>query len=83
MLRSMAVLLAISFAWVDFAQEGVRVLIEIELGEIVVEVDREHAPVTADNFLAYVDAGFYVVGQFHRTVTMDNQPDDDVKIEVI
>ncbi len=83
MLRSMAVLLAISFAWVASAQEDVRVLIETELGEIVVEVDREHAPVTSDNFLAYVDGGFYVVGQFHRTVTMDNQPDDDVKIEVI
>ena len=83
MFRAIAVLLTISFAWVASAQEDVRVLIETELGEVVIEVDREHAPKTADNFLAYVDGGFYVTGQFHRTVTMDNQPENDVKIEVI
>ncbi len=35
------------------------------------------------NFLDYVHAGFYSDGRFFRTVTMDNQPDDRVKIEVI
>ena len=30
-----------------------------------------------------MDAGHYDGGQFHRTVTMDNQPDDSVRIEVI
>jgi peptidyl-prolyl cis-trans isomerase A (cyclophilin A) len=30
-----------------------------------------------------VDGKFYAGGQFHRTVTRDNQPDDKVKIEVI
>ena len=65
------------------AQEPVRVLIETELGEIEVEVDLERAPLTALNFLRYVEAGHYDGGQFHRTVTMDNQPDNDVRIEVI
>ena len=41
------------------------------------------APLTAANFLRYVDAGHYDGGQFHRTVTMANQPDNDVKIEVV
>jgi len=35
------------------------------------------------NFLRYVDAGHYDGGAFHRAVTMGNQPDNAVKIEVI
>jgi peptidyl-prolyl cis-trans isomerase A (cyclophilin A) len=61
----------------------VRVLIETELGKIEVEVYPERAPLTSENFLFYVDSGHYDGGQFHRTVTRDNQPKDDVKIEVI
>ena len=61
----------------------VRVVIATELGDIEVDVDAARAPGTAANFLRYVDAGRYDGGQFHRTVTMQNQPDNDVKIEVI
>jgi len=64
-------------------QAPVRVLIATELGEIEVEVDAVRAPVTAENFLRYVDDGHYDGGQFHRTVTPDNQPQNDVKIEVV
>jgi peptidyl-prolyl cis-trans isomerase A (cyclophilin A) len=65
------------------AQGSVRVLVETELGDIVLEVDTDHAPRTAANFLRYLDAGHYDGGTFHRTVKMDNQPDSPVKIEVI
>ena len=66
------------------AQTGVIALaIETELGNIEVEVDPVHAPVTAANFLRYVDAGLYNGGVFHRTVKPDNQPQNQVKIEVI
>lgn len=65
------------------AQDIVRVLVQTEMGEIVLEVDPKRAPGTAANFLRYVDGGFYNGGTFHRTVTMDNQPKDMVKIEVI
>jgi len=61
----------------------VRVLVQTELGDIVVEVDQAQAPATAANFLRYVDAGHYNGGAWHRTVTMDNQPESPVKIEVI
>jgi peptidyl-prolyl cis-trans isomerase A (cyclophilin A) len=54
-----------------------------ELGEIEVEVDAARAPLTAQNFLRYVDAGRYDGGQLHRTVKPDNQPANAVKIEVI
>jgi peptidyl-prolyl cis-trans isomerase A (cyclophilin A) len=63
--------------------DTVRVEIETELGTIVVEVDPSQAPVTAGNFLRYVDAGLYDGGRFYRTVVPDNQPNDNVKIEVI
>lgn len=66
------------------AQTGVvTVTIETELGNIEVAVDTVHAPVTAANFLRYGDAGLYNGGAFHRTVKPDNQPDKQVKIEVI
>jgi peptidyl-prolyl cis-trans isomerase A (cyclophilin A) len=61
----------------------VRVLLETQLGAITIEVDTARAPVTAANFLRYVDAGFYNGGVFHRTVRLSNQPNNKVKIEVI
>lgn len=61
----------------------VHVLLHTELGDIEVEVDTARAPVTAENFLRYVDRGFYDGAAFYRTVTMQNQPQNKVKIEVI
>src|SRR5688572_25323325 len=60
-----------------------RVLIETSLGSIEIEVDSLRAPISAANFLAYVDAGLYDSGRFHRTVTVANQPADSVRIAVI
>jgi len=59
------------------------VVIHTEFGAITVVLDSEHAPVTVANFLRYVNGGLYEHGRFHRTVTMDNQPDNNVRIEVI
>jgi peptidyl-prolyl cis-trans isomerase A (cyclophilin A) len=61
----------------------VRVLVRTTLGEVEIEVDADRAPATAANFLRYVDAGHYDGGRFHRTVTLANQPDNAVKIEVV
>ena len=61
----------------------VRVLIETELGAIEAELDAAKAPVTVANFLRYVDGKFYDGGRFHRTVKPDNQPDNQVKIQVV
>jgi len=65
------------------AQASVRVRVQTELGDIVLEIDRARAPNTAANFLRYLDARHYDGGMFHRTVKLDNQPDSPVKIEVI
>lgn len=65
------------------AQPEPRVLIETDLGDIEVEIYREKAPVTAANFLRYVDERRFRGAVFYRVVRLDNQPDNDVKIDVI
>jgi peptidyl-prolyl cis-trans isomerase A (cyclophilin A) len=61
----------------------VQLKVETELGAIVLALDSARAPATVANFLKYVDAGHYDGGTFHRTVTMDNQPESAVKIQVV
>ena len=70
-------------ALVSTQSKAVRVRVQTELGDIVIEVDPLRAPLTTANFLKYVDGGHYDGGVFHRTVKMDNQPESTVKIEVI
>ncbi|MFH1765983.1 MAG: peptidylprolyl isomerase, partial [Gemmatimonadota bacterium] len=71
-------------AQVEAGAEGrVRILIETELGNIEAVLDSVRAPVTVTNFLRYVDAGLFDDARFFRSVRMDNQPNDSVKIEVI
>ncbi len=60
-----------------------RVLIQTEVGDLELELDAVKAPITVRNFLHYVHEGYYNDGIFFRTVTMLNQPDDTVKIEVV
>ena len=61
----------------------VRVIFETELGNITVAVDVEHAPITANNFLRYVDEKFYDEGVINRAVRPDNTVRHDVEIQVI
>src|SRR5262245_17378622 len=85
--RTLTALLLVGIVAVTVALHAqakpVRVLVQTELGDIVVEVDQPRAPATSANFLRYVDAGHYNGGVWHRTVKMDNQPESPVKIEVI
>jgi peptidyl-prolyl cis-trans isomerase A (cyclophilin A) len=87
--RSCLVLLTICGAlWAGALQsaereDGERVRIQTQLGDIEVFLDLTRAPVTTSNFLRYVDRKFYDGGSFHRTVKPDNQPKSKVKIEVV
>ena len=63
--------------------QPVRVVLETEAGEIEIEVDASRAPVTAANFLKYVDTGLFNGGIFHRTVRPDNQETKQIKIDVV
>ena len=38
------------------------------VGDIRIELDREKAPVSVENFLSYVEAGFYEGTVFHRVI---------------
>jgi peptidyl-prolyl cis-trans isomerase A (cyclophilin A) len=80
------VISTLSFCVVTQAQsksDHVTVVIQTELGSIEAEIDTLQAPITSGNFLKYVDAGHYDGGRFHRTVRMDNQPANKIKIEVV
>jgi len=60
-----------------------QILIQTEFGHVKVEIYEEKAPITAPNFLRYIDKNLFEGASFYRTVTMDNQPNNDIKIEVI
>jgi peptidyl-prolyl cis-trans isomerase A (cyclophilin A) len=59
------------------------VVFETDKGNIEIEVDATHAPLTAANFLKYVDGGFYDGGTINRAVRPDNTVRHDVEIQVI
>lgn len=59
------------------------VVFQTELGAITMEVDVARAPVTAANFLKYVDGKFFDNGIVNRSVRPDNTTRHDVEIQVI
>ncbi|MCB8995221.1 MAG: peptidylprolyl isomerase [Bacteroidales bacterium] len=63
--------------------EVIRITLQTELGDIKAELYTAKAPVTCRNFLNYIDSVGEKGGEFYRTVTLTNQPDNDVKIQVI
>jgi peptidyl-prolyl cis-trans isomerase A (cyclophilin A) len=60
-------------------------IVQLETGEgnIRIVLYIQKAPVTCANFLKYVEQLGAQGGEFYRTVTMENQPDKKIKIEVI
>ena len=64
-------------------QANPRILISTTMGDIMVELYPQQAPVTVENFLKYVDQQLAASASFYRVVTMENQPNNDIKIEVI
>jgi peptidyl-prolyl cis-trans isomerase A (cyclophilin A) len=59
------------------------VVFETAAGNFEVAVDVTRAPVTAANFLKYVDAGAYNSGFFHRTVRPETETRTDYPIQVV
>lgn len=64
------VFLALLFVQASFvsAQNNPRIVIETNLGNITVELFNSQAPITVDNFLDYVNRGFYDYLLFHRVI---------------
>lgn len=44
------------------------VLIETTMGNITIELDMQNAPISSENFLTYVDDGYFVDTTFHRII---------------
>lgn len=83
-INRIAFALIATFAFINvFGQSLPKVKFETSLGEITVEIDTINAPVSAKNFLNHIEIGTYNNAVFYRVVRMNNQPDNDVKIEVI
>jgi len=61
------VLVSCSF-WATAQADAPRVLLSTSHGEIVLELNPEKAPATVENFLQYVNDGFYSGTIFHRVI---------------
>jgi len=51
------------------AQPAPRVKLSTTMGDIVIELDADKAPISVANFLAYVDSGHYNGTIFHRVIS--------------
>jgi len=54
------------------AEQGVdnpKVIMKTTDGDIIIELFAEKSPVTVENFLTYVDAGYYDGTVFHRVIS--------------
>lgn len=50
------------------AQDNPIVVLETSLGSMTIELFRDRAPITVDNFLGYVEDGFFEGTIFHRVI---------------
>ena len=61
------------------------VVLDTTAGPITLELDRVRAPITVDNFLKYVDAGFYNGLVFHRVIPgfmVMIRPSEDERVQI-
>ena len=65
------------------AKTNPKLVFETETGNVIVELYPDKAPITVANFLRYVSENRLEDATFYRTVTLDNQPNNDVRIEVV
>lgn len=65
------------------AAETITVHMKTTAGDIRIELYPQAAPITVENFLNYVDGGYYTNAHFYRVVRLDNQAQNKIKIEVI
>jgi len=84
MIKKIFLILVLLFTITNgYSQKKEICIIKTSLGDITVELYPKKAPITVANFLKYVDAHLYDNTTFFRSVTLNNQQKDSVKIEVI
>jgi peptidyl-prolyl cis-trans isomerase A (cyclophilin A) len=57
------------FTFVTQAGAAERVRVTTNLGSFVIELQRDRAPLTVENFLGYVRSGYYTNTLFHRAIS--------------
>ncbi|MCO6437371.1 MAG: peptidylprolyl isomerase [Phycisphaerae bacterium] len=67
-ISSAIMLLACSAAAFAANDKHPRVKMQTTLGDIVIELDAEKAPISVENFLKYVKSGYYEGTIFHRVI---------------
>lgn len=70
-------------SFINLNSQNLVVEMKTELGSIITELYQDKAPVTCLNFIRYIKNNKYDNAHFYRVVRMDNQPNNDIKIEVI
>ncbi|NOQ26923.1 MAG: peptidylprolyl isomerase [Bacteroidales bacterium] len=70
-------------SFMSLKSQNVKVEIKTELGSIITELYSDKAPITCANFIKYIENNKFEAANFYRVVRMDNQPNNDIKIEVI
>ena len=68
MLKTLVFVVAMGLAMTATAADNPKVALETSKGKIVLELQPDKAPVTVENFLRYVDDGFYAGTIFHRVI---------------
>ena len=70
-MKKPSLLLAVAGLMLSFVTQAVsaeRVRVTTNLGAFVVELQRDRAPLTVENFLGYVRSGYYTNTLFHRVI---------------
>ncbi len=77
------ILISLTMILFSCGHNNPEIVIKTELGDIVIELYKTRAPHTVANFLKYIKENRYEEATFYRVVRMDNQSDNENKIEVI
>jgi len=76
-------LFIILFSIYSCKNDAPKVIIKTELGNIIIELYPDKAPITVANFLQYADEKRMDSSTFYRIVRDDNQEESPIKIQVI
>lgn len=67
-LAACSLLLSFNLMAAETTTGNPHVLLTTSLGEVEIELAADKAPISTQNFLAYVESGFYDGTQFHRVI---------------
>lgn len=60
--------LVLAMTWASGAFAGPQVRLDTSAGPVTIELDDQKAPLSTENFLSYVDSGYYDGTAFHRVI---------------